>query len=246
MKYNISIVVAILLSVFLMQACKQETEQVNFQYQYNYYPMNVGKYLVYDVDSIQININQNFRRDSVHFQFKEMYDSAFTDFLGRKSIRVYQYRRKDASENWRYVNTAFVSAEADRIEKVENNQRFIKLIFPLALRQNWYGNIHIAEQPETWYMFENGENFWKYKYLSLNTSETILNMTYDSVATVQQVNSSDSQISKYVSIEKYATNIGLIQKDQTVLLDDTDPDTSPIEQRAEKGFWLRMKLIEHN
>jgi len=246
MRNLISIVLLFVLIAFMLPSCNQETEQLNFQYQYSYFPMKVGNYLIYEVDSIQININQNFRRDSVRFQFKEVYDSMFTDFQGRKSIRVYQYRRKDASFNWQYVNTAFVTLDNDRIEKVENNLRFIKLIFPLALRQNWYGNIHISEQPETWYMYENGENFWKYKYLSLNQAETIQNIAYDSIATVQQVNATESQISKFVSIEKYATNVGLVQKDLTVLLDDTDPDSRPIEQRAEKGFWLRMRLIEHN
>jgi len=70
---------------------------------YNYFPNQVGKYVVYDVDSFYydnniptINYNNNFttaKIDTFKFQVKEKIQSIFTDNQNRPTIRLERYRK---------------------------------------------------------------------------------------------------------------------------------------------------------
>lgn len=246
MKYTISSIVLMCTAIFV-SSCKQETETVNLNYQYKTFPIDSGRYFTYFVDSTSIHPVSHVKTRTT-FELKEVYDQNFTDAVGRNSVRIYQYKRLNASAPWTYVNTAFATIANDRAERVENNLRFIKMIFPIHQRQNWYSNIHIAETPETWYFYENSENFWKNKYTRIFTSDNINNTPYDSVVTILQVDN-ETQINKFYSLEKYAPNLGMIYREQLILDDASVTDNEiniPIYDRADKGFSVKMYLIDHN
>ena len=87
-------------------SCQDETlEPAPFCYEY--YPVEIGRYVVYDVDSVFHSDNDNNNDDSVytwHFQVKEKIDSTFIDGQGRTAQRILRYRRLDTTAAWTFMN----------------------------------------------------------------------------------------------------------------------------------------------
>jgi hypothetical protein len=96
-------------------------------------------------------------------------------------------------------------------------------------------------------MYKDWGNF---KVLSLDEPEFIAGVNYDSVLTIQRVEKINN-IERRYSLEKYAKNIGLISRQDSIL--DTQCGgniatciNTPWALKAEKGFILNMQLIETN
>ena len=108
--------------VLLLASCKKEQEHFTSEPVSDYYPLQVGKYITYNLDStIFTNFGQN--QAQVHYQVKDVVDASITDNLGRPGFRIIRYSRKDASSDWS-PNNVFMAVPTDRtLEFIENNLR---------------------------------------------------------------------------------------------------------------------------
>lgn len=178
---------------------------------YNYFPDEVGRYAIYNVDSIHYNtFNLNVathitRGDTFRFQLKEKIESSYTDNQGRPALRLERYVKYYNSSipysamPWILRDVWSETKTAKTAEKVEENERYIKLAFPVKEEQQWNGNAQNT----------NDAKIYSYEFFDL--PRTIGNILFDSVAQVNHYNET-SLVYWHYSSEKYARNVGLIYK----------------------------------
>ena len=184
-------------SVFF--ACRKDTSVITEPQGYDYFPVNIGHTTVYDFDSVFID-TKVAANDTVHYQIKEYVHSVFIDNSKRHSVRIERYIRYKQTDPWVIKNVYYALLTATTAERVEENQRYVKLIFPVRQDATWKGNAYTTQDD------------WDYTYTAVNTSLAVSGKTYDSTATVTQVDELNL-IERLYSAETYAPHIGLISKE---------------------------------
>ena len=203
--------------VFLsMQFCKRETDAFTVVPATDYYPIQVGKYIIYQLDST-VFTNFETTKEIHSYQVKDIVDAEITDNTERPAFRVRRMIRDSAGLNpWTDLATFMVTPLPSSIEYVENNLRFIKLKSPVRENYFWQGNSYINAVGDLDYL-----KSWEYNYTNVGQPFLIDNKTVENTATVLQSDeitgdpelSPNNVASKNYSIEVYGKNIGLIYKD---------------------------------
>lgn len=237
----------LLLTIILLNACTKVNEIYTTASLNDYYPLQVGKYITYNLDST-VYIRFGARDTVIHYQVKDSIDAKITDNLGRPSYRIIRYIRKDASQAWSPNNTFMATPTATTIEFVENNLRFIKLVLPIKQDYTWKGNGYLTIDPYPSYGFSSAfMDDWDYTYQVLNLPLTIGNYNLPSTLTVLERDETLGDpkapgtlyAEKTYSIEKYAKNIGLVYKE--FLHWEYQGNIA-----AYKGFGVKLTMIDHN
>lgn len=220
-------------------SCKKEQKINDLEYNYQYFPLIEGNFVTYNVDSVTYNdfstpvtITRN------NYQIKEVVADEFIDLEGRVSHRIERYYRKNGNEEWNILNVYYATIDDRTAEKVEENLRFVKLVFPVAEGKKWMGNKFIDPSNELVFLKD-----WQYEMKNINEPLSIGGLSFDSTLIVQQEYDS-SAINITASIEKYAKNVGLIYKELRYLKSQNNINL-PWEERAEQGYILRMSVIDY-
>jgi hypothetical protein len=236
--------------LFLLASC-DETENFVLDSKEAYFPLEIGKYITYSVDSIQYSTSSGGATNVVSstFQWREMVVDTFRDAENRLVYEVERMQRTDANEDWRLVNVITVTKMADRVELVENNRRFVKMFLPLKLADTLHLFQYFNEFELVSIEGEVIEAFkgWEYLVQDLDVPSSVGSFSFDSTSTISYADSENAIEVRFVR-EQYAKNIGLIAKEYMIL--DTQCITGCIgmswEEKAEQGFILRMTMIDHN
>ncbi len=224
-------------------SCKKD-QAIEPDLGYNYFPDQIGRYVVYDVDSFfydDFNVDPISRIapiDTFKFQLKEKIQSVYLDNQNRPTLRLERYVKyynpavAYSALPWVLRNVWAENRTARTAEKVEENTRFVKLIFPVKKSKSWNGNAQNS----------NGE--MDYKYSFINLSKNIGGNVFDSTLEVEQQNYIDI-LSKSYCVEQYAKNAGLVYKKVILIQSQPDPNwipsqfsafyAIPIMQRVNKG-----------
>ncbi len=204
---------------------------------YSYFPEEVGGYVVYDVDSFFYN-DFSDHIDTFKFQLKEKVESVFTDNQGRPTLRVERYVRfynpskPYPSIPWKLRNVWTANRTTTTAERVEENIRYTKLIFPVSSKSSWNVNAQNTQTPVN------------YSYLFADLPRNIGSFAFDSVLQVNQQDETNL-ISKKFSIERYARDVGLVYKHVIDVQSQPDgvPDSllpvwiaTPIMDRVDAGI----------
>lgn len=195
MKLTVTNIVLMVLITFL--GCKSDKDDnVIPNLSYNYAGLRTGNYIIYNVDSIFYD-DFTATIDTFHFQIKEHLASTFTDLQGDPAYRIERFKKYPDSTHWELIDVWQSKITINNYQKVEENDRFVKLIFPVRANKTWDGN-----------NFNNlGEQL--YEYTTVHQAENIGGIAFDSVATVTQINDVNL-ISENLFIEKFATDIGMV------------------------------------
>lgn len=215
---------------------------------YRYYPLDTGKYIIYQVDSIIYN--ETFANDTTSWQVMEMLSDTFYDLNGRLNYTIERYRRSDAAAEWQLVNIWQVLYADGRVEKVENNLRFIKLATFLMNGWTWDGHAYLGGLDDLPFDYEcNRLSYyegWDYSYANLERPFEINGLSFENTVTVLQ--EGDSNLIWFdQGKEIYAEFIGLVYKEffHFYTQDITCP-TCPWEERVECGYSVKMSVLEYN
>jgi hypothetical protein len=200
---------------------------------YGYVPTDAGRYIIYDVDS---TIYDEFNHDTVYYkyQLKEVVESIFPDNQGRPSMRIERYIRNYNpnlsydSIPWTLKNVWYGTRTTTDYERVESNQRFVKLIFPLNNYAYWNGNA------------QNTIGDWEYQYQGIDFPQTQGNMKFDSTAIVIQKDETNL-LDRRLYKEVYAKGVGLIFK-QIFDVYDTNIDITPVITRIKGGVYYDQTI----
>ncbi len=245
MKYLVSICYLI----FLVLACKETPDNYKPDFGYEYYPLEIGKYWVYSVDSTIYDPTGDSLVTQSHSLVKEIITDTISDNIGNALYKIEHFERQADTLPWQVTKVLTQSIIDNKGLRTEDNLRFIKLPFPVKENDQWDGNaffdplLIVTVAGESIQMFKS----WFYKIEQINEQEVIGNYTFPSVATVRQADD-ENLIELRISREKYAKGVGLVYREMWIL------DTQCIEpcigktweEKAEKGFILKQTIIDYN
>jgi hypothetical protein len=230
-KYNQIHALLIFIVMVVLFSCKRDKETLSVDLGYEYFPSKKGNYVIYQVDSLFYN-DFTSTIDTFHFQIKEIIADNFLDLSKQSTQRIERFYRKETNDVWVIKDVWFSNRTSNTAEKVEENIRFVKIVFPLKKGNEWNGNRFnsLGEQ--------------NYTLKQLNESFQLGNLNFDSIININQIADSNL-IEKKIAFEIYAKHIGLVYKKD---LNITDKDTVinynlPLEKRANSGFDLTYKAI---
>ncbi|MBI4946463.1 MAG: hypothetical protein HY840_08695 [Bacteroidetes bacterium] len=212
-------------------SCKRDKDPHPTDFGYNYFPINIGHYVIYQVDSIwQDDLS---KIDTTYsYQLKELIAASFLDNSNRPTLRIeryYKFYNKNIpydSMQWSVPKIWYANRTTSTAERVEANIRYLKLIFPVQQGKQWDGNVY------------NMFGYKKYKIISADQPESVGAMHFDSVVTVTQANDKNFVLSQ-VEQEKFARNVGLIYKQNDSLTMQGGGNFSDTV-----GYRFSMKVIE--
>ena len=209
---------------FLVFSCKknetQKTASAPNQY-YSYFPLKVGNTYIYRIDSLKYNLFAG-KYDSTTSYLKEVIDSPFIDNAGETAFKVLRYWARDTLKGWASIHTWTAKRNGQMAETWEENIRYVKMMFPVALSKSWNGNL---------YNTIDSFREYNYNYSEVNKSFTMPYywVKYDSTTLVEEINWLDS-LERIIKRDRYATGIGLIYRE------DMDTDWTGKTHRGDNYF----------
>jgi hypothetical protein len=195
----------------LFFSCKKEADlNSNNSNHYSYFPLENGSWVIYKVDSIVHNSDDDFTNNpdtsisAYHFLIKEVIDSSFVDGQGNTAYRVSRYRRLNDTIPWEFQAVWVAVRTFNSAQRVEDNIRYLKLSFPVSLQSNWNGNAF------------NDFSAEDYAYTDIHVPSTFGSLSFDSTVTVLQLQD-DNLIHRIFKQEVYANHVGLVYKQKDSL-----------------------------
>ncbi len=244
------LVLAILVCTALFfKACKKSTIDFDSAALNEYFPLQVGKYVTYNLDST-VYINFGLRDTIIKYQVRDMVDAIIADNSGRKAYRIIRSIRKNSTQAWVGNNTFLVVPLTNSIEFVENNLRFVKLKLPVNEGYSWKGNSFI----DTYSLTSDVKYLddWDYTYEKVGQPLQLGTFVLDSTLTVKQrdeflgqnpSNPGTQYAEKNYSVEKYAKRIGLVYKE---FLHWEYQGPQPGRAGYYNGYGVKLTMIDHN
>ena len=232
MKHKLSIILLLLVATFTFVSCHKENEKpadIEFAADKQYFPLETNKSLIYKVTEITIDKPSDYYDTAIYF-LRERTDIPFIDNEGDTAYRIERYKSPTQNYNWTISDVWESKITTYTAEKVEENQRFIKLKFPLAIGKYWNGNL------------KNDLDDKDCTITSLSATYNNESIHLDSCLSITR-DSSVTQISKQYDVEIYARGIGLVYKEITDINSQEVIYGVPIENRIHRGTIYRQELI---
>ena len=181
--------------LLLLASCKKEKEE--FDFGYDFYPMEVGTYRIYDI------VRKEYVStipESDTFQVKEMATETFT-IGGEPRYRLERYYRDSENDPWPIVPDSIwsVHVSTQRVVRVENNIRYVNLVFPVEKNMSWNGNI------------ENFKGADTYTIKSAGGPYELSGKNYDKTAYILQ-EFDTNQVDVDIRFDVYSKGIGLVER----------------------------------
>ena len=224
---------------------------------YAYFPLQIGKYVVFAVDSIVYDFASGggILQDSSHTLVREEITDTLRDNTGQLLFQIERSERPDDSSPWVLSSITTAARTGSQAIRTENNFRFLKLIFPMDKRSEWDGNLWIDQEREIEIAGERMRPFtnWHYEVDSIDIPSQIGAFAFDSVLVVTEADD-NNVIERRFSRVKYAKHVGVVWREQLILDSQycnqspppVDCSTKPWAEKAEKGYILRQVVLEFN
>ena len=232
MTHKLSIILLLLVATFTFVSCHKENEipaDIEFAADKQYFPLETNKSLIYKVTEISIDKPSDYYDTAIYF-LRERTDIPFIDNEGDTAYRIERYKSPTQNYNWTISDVWESKITTYPAEKVEENQRFIKIKCPLAIGKYWNGNL------------KNDLDDKDCTITSLSATYNNESIHLDSCLSITR-DSSVTQISKLYDVEIYARGIGLVYKEITDINSQEVIYGVPIENRIHRGTIYRQELI---
>lgn len=217
-----------------------------------YFPLQTGKYVIYDVDSTIWN-DQQCVVEKYHYQFMYTIADTFTDNMNRFSYRIDTRIRKKPEEEWKTHSVYYVTNTGTTLEMVHSQLRFVKMQFPVKNGTTWKGNAYINVGDSTLAYFRD----WDYHYEAMDEPYNTGKVNFEKTVTVIQ---RDETVGDPVSIPKqpgmrtygkeiFASGIGMVYREyyhwtyDPAAVQNNDP-VNP--SRCYKGDGVVMRAVDYN
>jgi hypothetical protein len=226
----------IILFFVIAFSCKKDnsvSEKVDLGY--DYFPVKIGQSLIYDVDSIAY-LQPSGDTIIKKFRIKESIETVYKDNQNRDTYKLVRYKKNYQQGisydqlDWILQDVWSINVSSTTAEVNEENQRFIKLVFPVEKNSSWNGNA------------QNNLGEWKYKFTEVHQPLSLNGLQYDSTLTVTQKKESTAIFYKNYT-EQYAKGVGMIYKEVS---DYTFKVVNGIlyPGKISEGVIYKMKLVE--
>jgi len=216
------IVVALAMTSFLSSCQKTEIAEETIDLGYDYFPTDSAWERIYLVDSIYFNDN-NQSSDTFQFLLKEEF-AGLANGAGLESHRIVKQQVQFPNQqNWEARGSYFVLKTNQNLQQVVDNQRIIKLVFPIGNVQSWNGNAYNAQ---------GRRNFiWQ----NMKVNHAIFDTSYTNSITVleAQIN---NLIEEILIRSTYVKHLGLVEFTNNNL---------NIQTTGVSGYKIRQRLISY-
>lgn len=188
---------ALLLCLASFSACKKK--QVELDMHEDYYPIEQGKFVEYEVFEMNHDILAVVQHDTNHYYLKTVIGDTIIDNEGRIARKFLRYTKDSLNGVWNIKDVWTTIVVDRRAELVEENQRMVKMVFRPTIDKTWDMNAY------------NSYNALECYYLNIHKSYQNQFFQFDSTVTVIQEDFS-SMIDFRKKSEVYAKSVGLIAK----------------------------------
>lgn len=212
------------LALLLVFSCKKDDEP--FSFHYDYFPLQQGHYVTYEVDQITIDdaLGQD---DTLHYYIKAKIGDTIMDNEGRVAHRYERYFRDSLNHPWVLQDIWTTIIDGGRAELVEENQRVIKMVFAPDKFKEWNCNAYNKFDALNCY------------YRDIHLSAAINGHSFDSTVTVEQEDF-HSLVDYRRKYEQYAKGVGMYYKHYKHLRITNGDSTNVV-----KGSEIYMRLIDY-
>lgn len=176
--------------------CKKDPG-VNFHF--NYYPVNEGHFVIYQVQDIRIDATVN-QYDTTNFYIKALIGDTLIDNEGREVRRYERYFGPTSSGPWVLNDIWTTLINGNKAELVEENNRTIKMVFSPTKFQSWDSNAYNTLGEAECY------------YRDIHLAGSVGGLSFDSTVTVVEQAYDVNFIQHREKYETYAKGAGMIKK----------------------------------
>ena len=232
--------VAFALSALLLASCSK-TVPSNLDQKTDYFPLEQGHSVIYDVDTVQYSPLYFTGKDTFYWEVRETIIDSYKDLEGRTVYKFERSQRKPGETTFRPKLIGIRLIDGTRAEQMENNLRFIPLVFPPTEGVTWDGNAFLNTDDSLAYYQD-----WSYTVLRTDTPATINGLQFDATTRVQEVEQEDL-LSYRNSEAVYARGAGLVERTRYNLwFVGSNIPILPWEQKATNGFITHWKVKSVN
>jgi hypothetical protein len=228
----------IIFSVFLFGiACSGDS--VSPDMGFNYFPLQVGVYSIYEVE--ETNITNNIPSITSYSLRTSVTDSLVEN--GSTTYFILREKLNELNNKWEPIGTWTAKLNNNQLIQNEDNITFVKLTFPPSVGLKWNGNEY-NNLPDNGNLWNEAES--DHYYISEKSNSYILSNGYQasSSITVVQNNVDDEIIGKDMRKEVYEKNVGLIYK-EIIQLEYCTSTNCIGQQKVNNGVVIYQSLAEH-
>lgn len=196
---RLAIITSLIAIVGILGCSSERTEPDKNLLGYQYYPLEVGDFRIYDVQEINFSLLEG--GDTSNFQLKEVVQDYHQQIEDDTSYYLYRYSRSFDTEDWKLDSVWTARKDVRRVVVTESNVAYIKLVFPFTDGLSWDANGMNADEPELYSVNKTGEAFQKE------------GENFQSTVTIVERNNMDTVIQERYRESVYALNIGLVYKE---------------------------------
>lgn len=192
-------VLLLILTAFGLNSCS-DTDEPNADTTVaglDYFPTDSGLTRIYQIDSAYWD-DFTGTTGLISYQIREVQAGIFTDLQGRPAVRIERFR-SDSLGNWIIDRVWTAVRTTQRAEVTEENNRFIKLVFPPDVESSWNGNAYNTLDEET------------YRFTRIGP-DTAAGQTFPETVSVVQGDEQGNLIELRFGSEIYARNTGRIYR----------------------------------
>ncbi len=251
----IILVALVCLSCFF--SCKK-TPKSNADQTLAYFPVQLGKYVTYAVDSIVYVGDTSCRQYETRTQLKYSIDDTFRDSKNRLSYIMNVFSRPQEASKWVAVRVILLTpytliqttttlppnTPITGLLYSQDGAQYEKMVFPIIQGQTWAGNRYVQVADSTLMYLKN----WNYKYQDFHHSFNNGYVNYDNTVSVLEDDESvnypqlDSAVTAYriYAKEVYAYQVGMVYKEFTHWT------YHPYNAKCVNGYTVIMRAMDHN
>ena len=190
--------------ILLLTDCSSDNEIDLSSVGYDYFPLEVGRYIDYQVEQEIYTADGQVTMDS--YQLRISVADSFPNDAGSITYILYRYSRSAENEDWTFQSTWSARREQIRGITVEGNVPFQTLSFPPRNGLRWDGNILNSSPPDTYTIDSLGVQYEIEGFISGESLTVIQEDLLDFV-----IGEEDRRY------EVYLKGVGLVEKGMRVL-----------------------------
>jgi hypothetical protein len=215
--------------VLLAVGCDGDEPQSSVDYGLNYFPLQTGSYIIYDVG--EIRYSQLHEPETLAYELLSEIVDSFPNAVGGFTYVVHNSKRFGTTE-WEYFETLSFMVDDNYAVVTENGTPYVKLSFPLEEGRVWNGNKR------------NTLGIDEYKALVVDAPIEINGLAFPKATFIEQEMYDDEITRTDKRIEIYAKGVGLISKEITQLTYCTE-EVCLSDRIIENGIIYNQKIKEY-
>jgi hypothetical protein len=218
----------------LFSACQPEPDPFVSDPGTEFFPLEIGMERLFSVDSVIYNPTAQPPVSTTRGYLRELVVDTFTDLTGQQWHRVEQFYRRDSTESWTIKQVLAEANTGQQVLRLENELRFISLVFPARPGLSWNGLAHIDPFLVIRVAGESVQVFkdWNFRVLHRDAEELIV-----------QLADSENLLELRQATEYYAPDRGLTFRELKILDTQLIDSELPWEEKAQKGFIATLQRL---